>query len=100
MAFTYAQHAVLSIKEEFGCCLQSGSHEHVSKFLCIRGIHPNNPQVVYTFWSVSIVVIGAVAATDVTAIAGSINKKRRLVIIVLGLVPPGGAAPGRGGEKP
>jgi hypothetical protein len=54
----------------------------VSKFLCVPGIHPKNPQVAYTFWTVSIVVMGAVAATDTTAIAASNNKKMDLVIIV------------------
>jgi hypothetical protein len=54
----------------------------VSKFLCAPGIHPKNPQVAYTFWAVSMVVIGTVAATEVTAIGVSINKMMDLIIIV------------------
>ena len=61
--------------------LQSGSHEHVSKSLCVPGIHPKNPQVAYTFWTVNMVVIGEVVATDVTAIVVSINKMTDLIII-------------------
>jgi hypothetical protein len=53
----------------------------------VRGIPPKNPQVAYTFWIVSIVVIGvvigAVAATEVTAVAVRINKMMDLIIILI-----------------
>jgi hypothetical protein len=55
----------------------------VSKFLCVPGVHPKNPQVAYTFWIVSIVVIGAVAATEVTTIVVRINKMMDLIIILI-----------------